>query len=389
MCQLLRGELDAGYRGMSTGLDYYPGQYCKTDELLALARVLKEFNAIYSTHVRIVQQGWDGYPFKGELCGIQEAIRIGRETGVKVHISHVLPYGYHVTEDFEARKALDAKVIRKMLEDALAEGIDITCDVMPGESGASYERVYLISYLLPWIKKAGGLEQFKEVLATDAFLARLRDDVNSLKELTLSMLWEPTLDDWILITHCSNKEYVGKTIREISRELGCDHLEAICVVLKADYYSRFYKRSGCVSPAFLKEMLAFPRSFPSCDSHSCEIGQIFGNDVILDPGPSWLTYNFAIRFIKEFGEARLEDTIHRMTAFPLSQHGVTDRGLIKEGLAADLVIFDESNLDVNQNTYGDMQSPLGIEMVFVNGECAFKDGKVTGSRTGELLTSSR
>ena len=386
MCDMLRVELEAGYHGMSTGLDYYPGRYSQPDELLALARVLKEHDAIYTSHVRIVQQGWDGYPFKGELCGIQEAIRIGRETGVKVHISHVLPYGYHVTEDFEARKALDAKVIRKMLEEALSEGIDITCDVMPGENGASYERDYMIALLLPWIKEAGGLEPFRSVLASDDFLTRLRDDVNSFKNTTLSMIWEPTLDDWLLVTHCSDTRYVGKTIREISRMMGSDHLEAICTVLRADYHTRIYWRMGSVSPAFLKEMLAFPRAFPSCDSHSCEVGQIFGDDKMLDPGPSWLTYNFAVRFIKEFGVLRLEDTIHRMTAFPLSQHGVTDRGQIRVGMAADLVLLDENKLDVNQDIFGEKRSPLGIEKVFVNGVCAFEHGAVTGSKSGALLT---
>jgi N-acyl-D-amino-acid deacylase len=384
MCVVLEGLIDDGCLGMSAGLDYDSGMFCDTRELVELARVLKKRDAIYVSHVRIVHSGSDGMPFKGEIIGILEVLEIAEKTGVKAHISHMLPNNYHTDDEHAYIKAHDAIWIKHIIEKARAKGLDISYDVMVGENGG-HEYSKLVSLFKPWLKEAGSKEAFQVKLSEPEFVNRLFETVRTHQYPPLSMMWEPTLDDWFVVSKCKDPSYIGKTVRQISRERESDHIEAMVHLLQLDSDCDMYTRIAGVKPEFLKVITDYDYAFPSSDASGFDVGHKMSSDYDVTLEPSWLAHNFAIRYLLEYGAGRVEDTIKRMTWAPLVKHGVLDRGVIKEGYWADLVLFNLEALAYNRDYSLAKGGPEGIEAVFVNGILTVSKGKHTKVRKGQIL----
>lgn len=354
----LREAMEDGAFGLSTGLDYPPGAYATTAELAALSEQAARLGGIYHTHVR--------YPLgDGFLDPFREAIEIGRRSGAPVHITHF----YH-----RASFPGPPEQLLALVDDARAEGLDVTFDLYPYE----WASTRLLIMLPVWIQ-AGGVGPLRERLADRAVRRRIRDELRARgrmfagdrawDEVRLGAFSRPEL-----------LEFEGRTLGDVMRATGTDAVDAICDLLLAEDL-----RVNQVTPgphtAGMRPFLRHPQAMIGTDG------------VLIGAKPSPRTYGSFPRILGELvREERwlgLEAAVHRMTGAPAARLGLTDRGRIADGLAADLVAFDPATVRTPATYEDPCRFPEGIPYVVVNGVPVIDGGEHTGATPGRALRRGR
>ncbi len=327
MSRLLEEAMKQGAFGLSSGLEYDSGYSASTEELLALARVAAKYGGIYMTHMRDEEEGL--------LTAIRESIRIGKEAGIAVQISHLKAGNKNVWG-----KSAEAIAL---IESAQKEGLDITADAYPYTAWAS-----TITVLVP---------------------SRKHDD----RAEIIQGLANVGGADKVLITSCSaHRDYEGKTLEEIAREKNWD---------PADVYIEIVKDGGagvvCNSMNEEDVEAFYKRSWVMVSSD--------GGIGSRHPRGTGTFTKVLGRFVREKNWFGLEEAVRKMTSLPAKRLGLKDRGLIKKGMKADLVLFDAESV-VDNATFSDPQKLSdGIELVWVNGVTVWKNGKTTGALPGLIL----
>lgn len=330
---LLKQELASGALGLSTGLEYDPGIYSSTDEVLALAKEVKIANGRYISHLRSEDRKLED--------AIEEIILIGREAGIPVQISHMKL----------ARKSLWGKVdqILKMLDDARSEGIEITADVYPYEYWQS----------------------------TMTVLFPNRDfDNREAAEYALTELTTP--EGMILTRFEAEPNYVGKSIAEIAIIRDQDPVSTY-IELIAMSQQPTRKGESVVASSMSEEDIMKLFSWPYtnvCSDGASASGHPRG----------WGAFpRFYRQTTKDSRIFTLEKSIQKMTSLAARNLSLSDMGIIKEGANADLVLFNEHELR-DQATIKEPNKPSsGIIEVWVNGVSVYKNGKATGKLPGRLI----
>jgi N-acyl-D-amino-acid deacylase len=354
----LREAMEDGAFGLSTGLDYPPGAYATTEELAAISETAADLDGIYHTHVR--------YPLgDGFLDPFREAIEIGRRSGVAVHITHF----YH-----RATFPGTPEQMLALVDEARAEGLDVTFDLYPSE----WASTRLLIMLPTWIQ-AGGVGPLKERLADHAVHARIRGEMKARGRMFAG---DRAWDELRLgaLTRPEHLEWEGRTLGDLMRATGRDAVDTICdLLLKEDL------RTNQVTPGphfdGMKPFLQHPASMIGTDG------------VLIGAKPSPRSYGSFPRIlgqlVREERWLGLEAAVHRMTGAPAARLGLGDRGVIAEGLAADLVVFDPSTVRSNATYDEPKQFPDGIPYVFVNGVAVVDGGEHTGATPGRALRRGR
>ncbi len=364
MKDILREQMEQGAFGMSTGLDYPPGSFAKTDEIIELCKVVSEYDGIYTTHFR-------GFG-SGLVRATKEAVKIAR-TGIPVEISHFKPFGFWPGD---IRKAC------KVVERAREEGLDVTFDVFPHASNYTF----LFAMVPPWIYQSN--ERVDIPRAIDILKKSKNDnDLKSkiLREMSViagSFLNIKEEKDWVkvYINAPKSKEYNGKHVYQISLEKKIDPREAIIEIL--------IDQNGAVNATYLSitaedniVTIVHPLSMIASD------GLIIPENSEVFPNPYCNgTFTQVLgKYVREKKLITLHDAIKKMTSFPAQKLGLKDRGLLKEGYWADITIFDADKI-IDKATY---ENPRlyseGVEYVFVNGVIAYDQGNFTGSLSGMPL----
>lgn len=361
MQRLLDEALRAGAWGLSTGLVYAPGSYAATDELIALARVAARGPAIYASHVR-----GEGAAL---LSAVEEAILVGREARVPVQVSHLKAAGRP-----NWGRVADALAL---IDRAAAEGIDVHADVYPYTASSTTLRALLPDWALE-----GGIEALLGRLADPAERRRIREALerpDSGQSLLDRVGWEN-----ITVAYAPGRaEAEGRRLDELAAAAGVEPAEAALDLIAAT--------AGKASMVLfqlderdLRRALTHPRVMIGSDGSALapygELGQ---------GRPHPRSYGTFPRVLGEYVRQQrllpLEQAIHKMTGLPARRLGLRDRGLIRVGAAADLVVFDPRRV-ADQATYEDPHRyPVGIEHVVVNGRLVIRDGEHTGSLPGRLL----
>ena len=333
MRSLLKQELASGALGLSTGLEYDPGIYSSTDEVLALAKEVKIANGRYISHLRSEDRKLED--------AIEEIILIGREAGIPVQISHMKL----------ARKSLWGKVdqIVKMLDDARSEGIEITADVYPYEYWQS----------------------------TMTVLFPNRDfDNREAAEYALTELTTP--EGMILTRFEAEPNYVGKSIAEIAIIRDQDPVSTY-IELIAMSQQPTRKGESVVASSMSDEDIMKLFSWPYtnvCSDGASASGHPRG----------WGAFpRFYHQTTKDNKIFTLEKSIQKMTSLAARNLSLHDMGIIKEGANADLILFNEHELR-DQATIKEPNKPSsGIIEVWVNGVSVYKNGKATGKLSGRVI----
>jgi N-acyl-D-amino-acid deacylase len=324
MCELVREGMDAGCFGLSTGLIYEPGRYATTDEIVALARDVRGAGGLYATHMR--DEG------VGLLDSVREAIEIGQRARVPIQISH------HKASGREAW-GLVADSLR-LIEAARERGVDVTADQYPYTAGST-----LLSVVVP-DGEATGLDRAEPETVTVASAP-------------------------------GHPEWEGKTLAELAAESGQPAL---------DVARRIVDATGNAAMAIFHSM-----SEDDIIAVLRHPSTMIGSDGLptLEGKPHPRLYGTFARvlghYARELGVLSMAEAVHRMTGFPARKFGIVDRGLVRPGAFADLVLFDPARI-ADVGTYADPHHPpAGIVGVLVNGEDVVRDGAHTGARPGRAL----
>ena len=346
-----------GAVGFSTGLIYVPGTYAKTDEIVALARVAAKYGGLYATHMRN----------EGDKVAdaIRESIQIGEQAGLPVEISH-----FKISnKKFWGQTPMTLGLVRE----ARARGLAVTVD----QYAYTASSTSLDSRLPTWLR-AGGLDEAKKRLADKATRERV---IKETKE-TLKKSGFKDYSFAVVASYGPNKSFNGKSIAEITKEVKnksdvTSQIEQILEMYEAGGASMIYHSMG---EDDVKRIMQEPFTMIASDA-----GVRAMDDSV--PHPRGYGNNARVlgRYVRELKLISLEDAIRKMTSLPAQTFGFRDRGLIREGFAADLVIFDENTI-IDQATYDKPhQFPLGISQVLVNGQVVLINDQMTSVRPGMAL----
>ena len=348
MRAMLRDAMPDGAVGLSTGLDYPPGSYATTAELAGLTRTAGELGGFYHTHVRYSLGDRYLDPFK-------EAIEIGRRAGAPSHITHF----YHRQTHPGGPEALLA-----LVDDARAEGLDVTFDAYPSE----WASTRLLIQLPQWIQ-AGGPGPLKQRLADRGARDRLRREMTrpnagpaGWADVRLGAFRRPDLLRW-----------ESKTVADLMGAMGHDAVDVICDLLLAEDLGVNQVTSGPWSET-LRQFVTHP------------VGMVGTDSTFIGAKPSPRTYGSYPRilgqFVRDEGLLSLEGAIHKMTGAAATRLGIKQRGTIRDGGYADLVVFDPATVRSNATYDEPRQFPTGIEHVVVNGKLVVDGATHTGATPG-------
>ncbi|HYE66949.1 MAG TPA: amidohydrolase family protein, partial [Pyrinomonadaceae bacterium] len=356
---LVEQGMKDGAVGLSTGLIYVPGTYAKTDEVVALARVVARHGGLYATHMR--NEG------EGVVEAINEAIRIGEQAGLPVEISH-----FKISSK---RLWGQSHLTLGLVRDARARGLAVTVDQYAYTASSTS-----LDSLLPSWALAGGREEGKKRLADAPTRERI---VREMKD-TLKKSGFKDYAYAMVANHSANPALNGKSIAEITKQVRGKQdvnaqLEQIFEMYAAGGAGMVYHK---MSEEDVSRIMREPFTMIAADSSV----RRFGEGV---PHPRGYGNNARVlgHYVRELRLLTLEDAIRKMSSLPAQTFGLRDRGLVREGYAADLVIFDDNSI-IDRATYSQPhQYPVGISHVIVNGEAVLADGQMTAARPGTALAS--
>jgi N-acyl-D-amino-acid deacylase len=360
MQRLLSEAIEQGAWGLSTGLIYAPGSYATTEEIVDLARVARR-RGIYASHIR-----GEGATL---LAAVREAIRVGRESDLPVQVSHIKAAGRP-----NWGRITDALAL---IDAAAAEGLDVMADVYPYTASSTTIRT-----LLPDWAQEGGMDAMVARLGDPAVRERIRREVEAPADgqgLVERIGW-----DNVLISYCSRrKDAEGQRLSEIAAARGTSPLEA-AIDLIVDERGQGAMILFQLDERDLRQALGHPRVMIGSDGMS-----LAPYGPLAEGRPHPRSYGTFPRVLGEYAREQrvlsLAQAVHKMTGLPAQRLGLKDRGVIRKGTRADLVVFDPRTV-ADRATYQEPHRyPAGIEHVLVNGCFVIKDGEHTGSRPGKVL----
>jgi N-acyl-D-amino-acid deacylase len=362
---LVKQAMEEGALGLTDALIYSPNTYAKTPELIALAKISAQCGGIYTVHPRSEDDHLKE--------AVQETIDIAEASGAPAEIYHFKQAGR------SNWGKLDEEVA--MVNAARARGVRITADMYTYTSGATG----LDAAMPSWVQD-GGLEKWIARLKDPAIRAKVRAEMRDPHPKTWDNLYAGAGPEGTLLLAFKNPELkplTGKTLAEVAkmwRESPED--AAIDLVIKDG--SRVGVAYFMMSEANIRKEVALPwMSFGSDQAAPAPEG------VFLLSHPHPRAYgNFARllgKYVRENHDLTLQDAVHRLTGFPAANLSLKDRGLLKAGYYADIVVFNPKTI-ADRATYTEPhQLAVGVDDVLVNGGFAFKDGKATGAHTGRVV----
>jgi len=384
---LVREAMEAGAFGLSTGLDYQPGVFSKTEEIIELVKVVKKFDGIYATHWRRTGLRRERTrPITEKIKGIIEAVEISRRTGVPVQISHIT-IGYTIMP-LPPPNLIEAAVeaTLNVIDNARKQGIKVCFDVIPNTTGGTMTSIYLANALLPWLKVAGSREGLANALKMKDFREELRSIITAGKWWGINPIVNPYWAQTIKVVACKVQNWVGKTIDEIAKLEGMDDLEALFKVLMEDPDTKI-RRLGLRSDDEIAAFLEHKYCMVGLDTYAFDDKWEMKGPPFYLPHPN--TYGgmarYFRRYYREMRVLSLVEAIRRVTSLPAKVFGLKERGILRPGAYADIVVFDPNTISDVEDPLEPRRYPKGIKYVVVNGKLVVKEGKHTGERPGKVF----
>lgn len=385
----LRQAMEEGCRGMTVGRDYDPGYWAVKEELIELNKVVAEYDGIYQSHslrtgLRKARRPGEFPPPK--IGGILEAIDVGRQAGTAVQISHlgplydVYPGGNKLMAEAAAKATLQA------VDDAREEGLDVTFDLIPNTGGYGLFTVNLmINSLLPWLRIAGTAEQLAKALRMKDFREEIKATIWSGKWYGLNPNINPRWSMGRKIAECKEEAYLEKTVHELAKELGKEPLDMLLDIIQTDPYTKLHAMNFA-NPT--KDMFyKHPAMMAGIDTLALNTEWEVKNPPWY--APSQNSFNgFAAYFedvVREGKILNIEQAVHHVTGLPAEKFKLTDRGVLKPGAYADIVVMDIERVKDMSTSLNPRIYPDGIDHVIVNGEHVVDNMKHTGAKPGKVL----
>jgi len=356
---MVRAGMEDGAFGLSSGLFYVPGTFTPTAEVIELAKVAGRMGGIYISHMRDEANG--------VLDSVKETIEIGEKGGLPTQVTH-----HKVIGKANWGRAVDTL---KLIDDARARGVDATLDQYPyTASSTSIQAALMPAYALE-----GGREAVLERLRAAAMRSELKKETARIlreergggdpNNVQLARCdWDHSLD--------------GKRLGDVTKGRGFEPT----IDNAADTVFWIVAKGGCsgifhaIDEQDLQRILRHPATMIGSDGEIPIFGQA-------NPHPrSYGTFVRVLgRYARDLKTITLEDAVHKMSAFPAQRIGLADRGVLREGLKADIAVFDPATVADRATFEQPHQYAVGVTQVIVNGQVVFEDGKMTASRPGRVL----
>lgn len=352
---LVRRGMEEGAYGLSAGPFYTPGNFSKTDEHVALARVAADFDGIYTSHIRDESR----YNI-GLIASVEEVITIAREAklpGIVTHIKASTP----------ACWGMSAEVI-KHIAAARAAGVEVLADHYPYEASATS----LGALLVPAWAREGGSDGFKKRLADKEQRARIRAGIAEAMERRggAKLL--------LVSDYAPDRSIEGLRLDAIANQKQQDPVDTALELISKESVGVF---SFTMSDADLRAFMAQPWTMTSTD------GELLGDDDGIPHPRAYGSFPRKLRhYVFEENVLTLEQAVHSMTGLTASTLRMRDRGEIRVGARADLVVFDPAAIKDNASYENPKQLSTGMSYVIVNGQLAIDGGRMTQARAGRVLS---
>jgi dihydroorotase/N-acyl-D-amino-acid deacylase len=365
MRALVREAMEDGAIGLSTSLQYAPAPYATTEELIALAKEASRYGGIYSTHMRS-----EGDQIFGAL---DEAFRIGREARIPVEIWHLKAAG---RKNWGRMPEIVARI-----EQARRSGVEVGADTYAYPAWFNT----FSAFIPPWAHD-GGNQKLIERLKDPATRVRIRHDMEDPNANFDNEWQEIPGPEAILIGVVQNSKLLplqGKRLSEIARMWHKDPIDALCDLLIQDNAATQVAVFGMSEPD-VALALQQPWAAVDNDSQGTAPDGILGRE---HPHPrAFGTFPRILRkYVREEHKLTLEDAVRKFSALPAGRLRLTDRGLLKAGMWADVVVFDPEKIQDVATFEKPNQLSTGMDYVFVNGMPVVDEGQMTGKRPGKVL----
>ena len=354
MQALVRESMADGAWGLSTGLPYAPGLYSDTEELVSLARVAAAAGGIYCSHIR--SEG------RHLPDAVREATRIAEEAGIPVNISHVKAMG-------RPHWGQAANVL-SIIGEARSRGLSVTADVYPYEASATS----LDSFLPGWAMADGALAAR---LGEPSCCRRMAREMEMGLGATNDISWSD-----ITVAYHQEGRYIGQTVSQVAQSEHISPPAAMVSLLQSDIMGRVVFRS--IDEGDMIAFLRCPWVMIGSDGRALSTS---GPLAVGKPHPRYFgTFPRVLgRYVREKKVLGLEEAIRKMTDLPAQTIGLKDRGRLKAGQAADLVVFDPARIRDTATYAEPLSYPHGIHFVIVNGGLLLEDGELYPLSPGRIL----
>jgi N-acyl-D-amino-acid deacylase len=360
---LVREAMDAGIHGLSTGLEYGAGREAGTEEIVRLAKVVGAYDGYYASHIRN----------RDELLqpAVDEFIEIARRGGTRAEISHLNVRHNTGAAAGAWQRAADS------VERARHAGLDILADMTPFREGLGAMAGILPAWLL-----VPGPDHAAKQLRDPAVRARLKTDCDRYWRFIHRGEWHRVR----LQSSAEYPELAGMTFEEIAERLGQDPWDCYFDILAAagSNLNSLVLMGELFTEAHMREMITHPLFNLAVDIWSSRVDGPLSERTrhpLYFAGHVW----YLTHYVRELGVLRLEDAIRKMTSMPATHFGLRDRGLMRRGFAADVVVFDYEQLEGLSTVANPLVYARGVEHVLVNGVSVVERSEHTGARPGRHL----
>ena len=360
MQRVVRNAMEDGAFGIASALIYPPGSFATTEELIEMSKAMSPYGGVYITHLRSEADKF--------LDGLDEAIEIGRKADVPVEVYHLKAAG--------RRNWHKAALAIARIEAARDEGLDIGADMYPYIAGSTG----LAACLPPWASADGKL---LENLSDPVMRAKIRDEILNPKTEweNLGALASP---EGVLILGLykpENKKYTGKRLSEIAADMGKDWIDTIIDLILSEKQG-----IGTIYFMMTEDNLKLQIQQPWIKFGTDAGGENPEKPQGLVHPRSYGTYPRILgKYVREERTIRLEDAIRKMSSAVANRLFIRDRGLLRAGYYADIVIFDQKTIGDRATFENPHQVSVGVHHVFVNGIPVIQNGQHTGAKPGRIV----
>ena len=362
MEKLVAESMEQGAHGMSSGLYYPPGIFAKTEEVIGLAKVVARYGGIYSTHIRSESDGL--------FDAVREALEIGEKAQIRVEISHLKLEGYHNYGGYNQ--------LMELIDDANRRGLVVGCDQYPYAASSTW-----MGSILPYWAQAGGGAVIGERLKDPQVRAKIRKEYVENRVDWDNRAGASQWDEILIVESFEHPEWIGKNVLELAETQGKDPLD--CAM---DMMSVSGGGPSCVFFDQLEDnvrrIIQHPAVVTGSDGAAMSPEGILG--AMKGHPRSYGTFPRVLgKYVREEKILTLETAVRKMTSMTAERFGIKERGMIREGYFADLVLFDAAKI-IDRATFTDPQQyPAGIPYVFVNGKCTVDQSVYSGALAGKVL----
>ena len=347
MQELTRQGMEEGASGIQVGLDYFPSGHATTEELIDVARVVAECGGVYTSHVRGIRGDTEG--------GVKEALQVGREAGVPVHISHLF----------------GSDQLYGLLTDARERGLDVTFDAYPYMASSSH-----LAFCLPkWVDQ-GPPRRVIELLQEPSVRSRIAPDIEEFFEAYVD---RPRNAFFSSLPPGPYRHLEGRPLTDAVGLAGDTLAEAVCTLL-ADCRLRVLMVYRWNDEPKMRRAMTHP------------LGMVGSDGLFRGAYPHPRGFGAHARvlahLVRDRGWLDLPDAVRRMASLPADRYGLIDRGVIRTGAAADIAVFDPNRIQDLATFETPRRRAVGMEYVFVNGHAAIEAGRMGEITAGRVLRRS-